>query len=61
MTKVTVHGFMIPDIREGGFVEAKGKATQETIDSLHGEVIPYTEQVIDDSMLNENGRCHEES
>jgi hypothetical protein len=59
MTNVTVHSFMVPDIREGALVEAKGKATRETIASLHGVVIEHTEQSIDASLLNETGRYHE--
>lgn len=50
---------MVPDIREGDLVEAKGKATLETIESLHGIVIENTEQSIDDSLLNETERYHE--
>lgn len=59
MTNVTVHSFMVPDIIEGAHVEAKGKATRETIASLHGVVIEYTEQSIDVSLLNKTGRYHE--
>lgn len=59
MANITVHSFMVPDIREGILVEAKGKATRETIDALHGAVIEHTEQIIDDSLLNETGRYHE--
>jgi len=61
MATVTVHNFKVPDIREGALVEAKGKATRETIASLHGAVIAHTEQIIDDSLLNETGRYHEQS
>lgn len=59
MAKITVHSFMVPDIIEGVLVEAKGKATRETVSALHGAVIEHTEQTIDDSLLNETGRYHE--
>jgi hypothetical protein len=59
MAKITVHCFMVPDIIEGVLVEAKGKATKETVAALHGAVIEHTEQTIDDSLLNETGRYHE--
>lgn len=59
MATVTVHNFMVPDIREGDLVEAKGKCTREMIESLRGVVIERTAQTVDESLLNENGRYHE--
>jgi len=58
MSKITVYEFLVPDIREGCRVPAKGKATRETVTSLFGEIIEGTGEVIDDSLLNE-GRYHE--
>ena len=61
MATITVHSFEVPDIIEGCLVKAKGKATQEKIKSLYGEIIPYTAQDIDESLLNKTGRYHEKS
>lgn len=61
MTKITVHNFVLPVFRTDSMEEAKGKATPEEIKRLHGEIIPHTEEVIDDSQLNHGGRYHEQS
>ena len=59
MAKITVHSFMVPNIREGVRELAKGKATAEQIDSFGGCVIVEgTSEIIDDSLLNTSGRYH---
>lgn len=55
MSLVTVYSFLVPDIREGTHVPAKGKATRELIEGLHGVVVEQTAEVIDESLLNETG------
>ena len=59
MAKVTVHNFVVPDIIEGDYVPAKGKATTEMIASFHGKVVAHTAEVIDESLLNATGRYHQ--
>ena len=60
MATITVHSFMVPNIREDVHELAKGKATAEQINSFGGCVIVEgTAEVIDDSLLNISGRYHE--
>jgi len=58
MAKITVHSFAKGNIRTDEMEEAKGKATAEKIKELHCKIIPHTEEIIDDSQLNETGRYH---
>ena len=59
MAKITVHNFLVPNIREDRFDIAKGKATEETIKSLPGcVVLDGTAEIIDDSLLTPSGRYH---
>ena len=59
MAKITVHGFMVPNIREGVRELAKGKATADQINSFGGCVIVEgTAEVIEDALLNTSGRYH---
>jgi hypothetical protein len=58
MANITVYEFLAPDIHEGEHVPAKGKATREFVESIHGEVIEHTAEIIDSSLLNTSGRYH---
>lgn len=58
MATVTVYNFEIPDIREGDYVPAKGKSTEETIKSFHGRLIEGTAEIVDESLLSDTGRYY---
>jgi len=59
MSKITVYSFLLPDLEQGIHVPAKGKATREKIESLHGKIVEHTAEVIEESLLTETGRYHE--
>lgn len=58
MTTITVYNFLVPDIHEGDFVAAKGKATIKQIEKLYGKVVDGSAETIDESMLTDSGRYH---
>jgi hypothetical protein len=58
MSTVTVYSFFLGDIRDDQPRPTKGKATRETIESLHGVILEETAEVVDESLLNDSGRYH---
>ncbi|MFN4142113.1 hypothetical protein [Aestuariivirga sp.] len=56
MAKITVHSFKVFHAMKGEYVEAGYKATREWIARAGGEVIPDSEEEIDDICLDGTGR-----
>lgn len=59
MATVTVYAFEVPDIREGDYVLAKGKATLEYIAANHCRHFESSAEEVDKFNLTDDGRYHE--
>jgi hypothetical protein len=60
MSMVTVYSFLLYDPQQDVFVRARGKCIREKIELIGGHIIEDTAQNVDETLLNENGRYHEE-
>jgi len=59
MSKLVVHRFELYDPIQDHFTVARGWGTAETIEKLHGKIIPNSQREIETSELTETGRWHE--
>ena len=60
MSIVTVYSSEYYDEEQGVFFKVKGKCTKEKIESMKWRIVENTAQNVDETLLNEHGRYHEE-